>query len=101
MLQQYDWPGNVRELRNIIERLVIMTPSDVITDKDIIFYEISKKDYFSIKTLKEAKEAFEKDYILRKLQENNFNITKTAEMLEIERSNLHRKIKSYGINLRH
>ncbi len=101
MLQQYDWPGNVRELRNIIERLVIMTPSDVITDKDIIFYEISKKDYFSIKTLKEAKEAFERDYILRKLQENNFNITKTAEMLEIERSNLHRKIKSYGINLRH
>jgi len=99
-LQEYNWPGNIRELRNVIERLVIMTTSDIITDKEIIFYDIGKKDYFSIKTLKEAREAFERDFILRKLQENNFNVTKTAEALQVERSNLHRKIKLYGINIR-
>ncbi len=100
VLQEYDWPGNVRELKNIIERMVIMTPGDTITDKDITFYELGKKDYFSIPTLKEAKEAFERDYIIKKLQENNFNISKTAEVLQIERSNLHRKIRAYGISIK-
>jgi len=97
-LLNYDWPGNVRELKNIIERLVIMTQADTITEKDISLYDIGKKDYFSYKTLKEAREAFEKDFILLKLKENNWNISKTAEALNIERSNLHRKIKSYGLS---
>jgi two-component system nitrogen regulation response regulator NtrX len=97
-LINYDWPGNVRELKNIIERLVIMTQADTITEKDISLYDIGKKDYFSYKTLKEAREAFEKDFILLKLKENNWNISKTAEALNIERSNLHRKIKSYGLS---
>lgn len=97
-LINYDWPGNVRELKNIIERLVIMTLAETITEKDISLYEIGKKDYFSYKTLKEAREAFEKDFILLKLKENNWNISKTAEALNIERSNLHRKIKSYGLS---
>ncbi len=97
-LLNYDWPGNVRELKNIIERLVIMTQTDTITEKDISLYEIGKRDYFSFKTLKEAREAFEKDFILLKLKENNWNISKTAEALNIERSNLHRKIKSYGLS---
>lgn len=96
-IENYNWPGNIRELRNVIERLVIMTPSNIISPKDIIISETSRSDYFSYKTLKEAKESFEKDFITKKLEENNWNISKTAEILNIERSNLHRKIKAYNI----
>ncbi len=98
LLQEHSWPGNVRELRNTIERLIIMTSSDVITDKDISFgppLEVS--NYFRYRTLKEAREAFERDFIMRRLEENNWNISKTAEQLDIERSNLHRKIKAYNM----
>jgi two-component system nitrogen regulation response regulator NtrX len=59
--------------------------------------ETSRSDYFTFNTLKEARESFEKDFIVRKLEENNWNISKTAEILDIERSNLHRKIKAYDI----
>ena len=97
MLEVYDWPGNIRELRNIIERLVIMTPSNVVTARNIILGEATRSDYFTFSTLKEARESFEKDFIIKKLEENNWNISKTAEILDIERSNLHRKIKAYDI----
>jgi len=93
----YDWPGNIRELRNVIERLVIMIPSSTITAKDIIISEAARSDYFSFNTMKEARDSFEKDFITKKLEENNWNISKTAEVLDIERSNLHRKIKAYDI----
>ena len=96
-LVNYDWPGNVRELKNIIERFVIMNPSDVIDIKEIPSFRGIKTDYSSFKTLREAREQFEKDFILKRLQENNWNVSKTAEDLEIERSNLHRKMKSLGI----
>lgn len=97
-LEDYDWPGNIRELRNLIERLVIMTPSSTINAKDF-FLSVTREgsDYFNYRNLKEAREAFEKDFILKRLAENNWNISRTAEILEIERSNLHRKIKAYGI----
>ncbi len=97
MLETYDWPGNIRELRNIIERLVIMTPSDTITARNIVLGETLRSDYFTFSTLREARESFERDFIIRKLEENNWNISKTAEILDIERSNLHRKIKAYDI----
>jgi len=97
MLEAYDWPGNIRELRNVIERLVIMTPSDTITPKNFIIGESARSDYFSIQTLREARDLFEKDFIMKKLEENNWNVSKTAEVLDIERSNLHRKIKTYDI----
>ncbi len=96
-LEAYDWPGNVRELRNVIERLVIMTPADTITPKNLVIGETVRSDYFSLKTLRDARESFEKDFITKKLEENNWNISKTAELLDIERSNLHRKIKAYDI----
>jgi len=97
-LQSYDWPGNVRELKNVIERLVIMTPSNTIDAKNLFIpVERGSSDYFTYTTLKDAREAFEKDYIAKKLEENNWNISKTAEVLDIERSNLHRKIKAYEI----
>jgi two-component system nitrogen regulation response regulator NtrX len=97
-LQSYDWPGNIREIKNLIERLVIMTPSATINAKDFLLAGKNEgSDYFTYQNLKEAREAFEKDFILKKLAENNWNISRTAEILDIERSNLHRKIKTYGI----
>jgi two-component system nitrogen regulation response regulator NtrX len=98
----YDWPGNVRELRNMVERLVIMAPRDVIGPEDLPpplrtreggMAEEAQKD----KTLKEAREAFERAYILGELRAHEWNMTRTAERLGIERSHLYRKLKSYGI----
>jgi len=100
-LMEHNWPGNVRELKNTIERLVIMSLSEKIEEKDSFFLSLEpeKEDYFVFETLKEAKEAFERDFILKKLTDNHWNVSRTAELLGIERSNLHRKIKSYGIEV--
>jgi two-component system nitrogen regulation response regulator NtrX len=107
LLQNYDWPGNVRELKNTIERLLIMTPSAVVSKKEIdalqIFLpfrsgESGAPDYFSFMTLRDARDNFEKDFIIKKLRDNDWNISKTAETIDVERSNLHKKIKSYGIS---
>jgi two-component system nitrogen regulation response regulator NtrX len=59
---------------------------------------VRESDFFSYATLREARDAFEKDYICRKLQENDWNISRTADAISVERSNLHKKIKSYGIS---
>jgi len=96
-IMDYDWPGNVRELKNTIERLVIMTQSEMIDLNYLPPFKESKMDYGSYKTLREAREQFERDFIVRKLQENNWNVSKTAEDIEIERSHLHRKIRVYNI----
>ena len=98
-LMNYEWPGNVRELKNMIERLVIMNSSDIIDIKYLPPFKETRIDFYSYKTMKEARDQFEKDFIMKKLQENNWNISKTAEDLEIERSNLHRKIKLLGIKV--
>lgn len=110
MMKSYDWPGNVRELKNIIERLVIMTPGRTITDAHMPGYLAGKDareeggarldSFRDVSSLREAREEFEKEFIIQKLEENDWNISKTAEAIELERSNLHRKIKSYGINLK-
>lgn len=111
LLMEYDWPGNVRELKNLIERLVIMCPGDTISITDLkggtstnwgsIFQESGSKvvDYFKFKTLREAKEAFERDFLLKKLEDNNWNISKTAENIEVERTSLYRKLKQLNILL--
>ncbi len=111
ILKQYHWPGNVRELKNIIERILIMTPGRLITCEDIpdlrggryepeIFMP-TLDGALAHATLREAREEFEREYIIQKLEENDWNISRTAETIELERSNLHRKIKSYGIDVRH
>ncbi|TAN60022.1 sigma-54-dependent Fis family transcriptional regulator [bacterium] len=102
MLLKYEWPGNVRELKNLIERLVIMAPSSVITPDDLPEYikgaeGSHPKNIFRSMLIKEARRDFEKEFILRKLKEFGGNIAKTAEAIGIERSHLYRKIKSYGI----
>ena len=108
-IQEYSWPGNVRELKNLIERLVIMSPGNTITRGQLpqsIFgkQQLASTDHGSITlsadTYRSAKEEFEKEFLVQKLEENEWNISRTAEAIEIERSNLHRKIKSYGIELK-
>jgi two-component system, NtrC family, nitrogen regulation response regulator NtrX len=98
-LQKYSWPGNIRELKNVLERLVIMTLSKTIGKVDIIAADSPRSDYFSLTALKDARDAFEKEFIIRKLEENSWNVSKTAELLDVERSNLHRKIKAYDIKM--
>jgi two-component system nitrogen regulation response regulator NtrX len=102
-LKLYRWPGNVRELKNLVERLAIMTESEVIDEGDILS-SYKRKDTMTpevgildIDSLKEAKKQFEKMYILRRLSENENNITQTADSIGIERSHLHKKMKSFGL----
>ena len=97
ILQEYHWPGNVRELKNLIERLVITVEGDVIGETDLPYpLGTQTRQSFSM-GLKEAKEAFEREYITRLLKKNEWNITKTAEELGIERSHLYKKMKMLGI----
>ncbi|HEU5321282.1 MAG TPA: sigma-54 dependent transcriptional regulator, partial [Methylomirabilota bacterium] len=97
----YDWPGNVRELRNMVERLVIMTPGDVIGADDLPA-PLRPKDAAAAagdgqRSLREARDGFERAYILAELRANDWNMTRTAERLGIERSHLYRKLKAYSI----
>jgi len=101
-LQHYAWPGNVRELRNTIERLMIMVPGDTITAQDLAFLgqnevgrPIAAPD--SSLPLAEAREQFERDYILQALALHGGNISRTADALGVERSNLYKKMKAFGI----
>ncbi|HIJ81482.1 MAG TPA: sigma-54-dependent Fis family transcriptional regulator [Desulfuromonadales bacterium] len=110
LLSGYDWPGNLRELQNTVERILIMTPGRVIDVPDLP--EQLRRGIMTDQQLPEspgacsesslrlAREAFEREFIVRKLEEHDWNISRTAEIIELERSNLHRKIKSYGIDVR-
>jgi two-component system nitrogen regulation response regulator NtrX len=100
-LQQYSWPGNVRELRNTIERLIIMVAGDTITAQDLAFLgrdgaPAAPHDSPAM-PLSEARDAFERDFILRTLAAHQGNMSKTAEALGVERSNLYKKMKALGM----
>jgi len=103
LLKRHNWPGNVRELKNIIERLSIMVQSEIIGKNDIKkhleSYDYEDVIFGKISTLKSARESFEKDYISSALKKNERNISLTARILGIERTNLHRKIKLYNIDV--
>ena len=101
-LRSYRWPGNVRELRNVIERLMIMVPGETIGLADLAFLEsggVAATDQPGTPALPlhEARERFERDYILRALAAQNGNISRTADVLGVERSNLYRKMRAFGI----
>ncbi len=105
-LQTYPWPGNVRELRNLVERLIIMVPGERIGAADLVFLdagpgssapEAAAGQRNDIIPLHEARDQFERDYILRVLAEQQGNISRTADALGVERSNLYRKMRSFGI----
>jgi len=100
VLAEYHWPGNVRELKNLIERIVILNPQVRIDARHIPLQAARKQpdrplDRFG--SLQEVREAAEREYILKKLEETNGNVTRTAELLGLERSNLYRKMKTLGI----
>ena len=95
------WPGNVRELRNLMERIVIMNPQTGIDARHIPL-DRSRRAVFDrpmerFGSLQDVREAAERDYILKKLEEAKGNVTRAAEMLGLERSHLYRKMKALGI----
>jgi two-component system, NtrC family, nitrogen regulation response regulator NtrX len=103
-LRRYAWPGNVRELRNVIERLMIMVAGDVISAPHVSFLSSSRveqDDAYEVDgqvlSLHDARERFERDYILRTLAAQQGNISRTADVLGVERSNLYRKMRAFGI----
>jgi len=100
-LEEYPWPGNVRELRNLMERIVIMNPQTGIDARHIPL-DRSRRAVFDrpmerFGSLQDVREAAERDYILKKLEEAKGNVTRAAEMLGLERSHLYRKMKALGI----
>jgi len=102
ILENYSWPGNVRELRNIAERLIIMTPQPRIDIYDLPEEMLNRALAVQMgnsetESLQDAKEDFERKYILQKLIEHKGNISRAAQALQIERSNLYRKLKQLGI----
>ncbi len=110
-LQEYSWPGNVRELRNVIERLIIMVPGELITARDLAFLEGPFAAYADAVepgaegealhlTLHAARSRFEREFILKALAAQQGNISRTADLLGVERSNLYRKMRALGIAVR-
>jgi two-component system nitrogen regulation response regulator NtrX len=105
-LRRYPWPGNVRELRNLVERLMIMVPGDRVSSRDLTFLEHGivatpqasfVRPSSHIAPLHDARDEFEKQYILRALAAQQGNMSRTAEVLGVERSNLYRKMRAFGI----
>ena len=101
VLMRYSWPGNVRELRNVVERVVIMNPTVARIDRKhlppLVYRDGNRRIGAGFSTLHQARAAYERDYILKKLDENHGNVSRTAESLGLERSHLYRKMKALGI----
>jgi two-component system nitrogen regulation response regulator NtrX len=103
-LARHEWPGNIRELRNQVERLMIMVPKTTIEVGDVLpfmprgFSRINPLDAYD--SLRDARHAFEREYITIRLRENGGNVSKTADDLKIERSHLHRRIKDLNVEFR-
>ncbi len=101
----YEWPGNVRQLKNIVERMVVLSEDNVLDVKDapnILLSGVSEMEQHMVDTnyspsLKEARDEFEKTFILKALQSTNWNVTQTARILDMERTYLYRKIKAYDL----
>ncbi len=101
LLDEYHWPGNVRELRNLVERIVILNPQSRIDARHIPLNTLRRpapeKGMEHLGSLQDVREAAERDYIQKKLEEAGGNVSRTAELLGLERSNLYRKMRSLGI----
>jgi two-component system nitrogen regulation response regulator NtrX len=108
-LKQYHWPGNVRELRNLMERVLILNPKAQRIEKKHLPMLVYRESRDGMKatlrgeespTLTEAREAYERDYILKKIDECNGNVSRAAEGLGLERSHLYRKMKALGVSVK-
>ena len=108
LLCTYSWPGNIRELKNFIERINIMTEEKVISADSVRRFLTSRTDWendeplkgFESMKLNEAKDEFEREFLVKKLEENEQNITRTSRALGITPSHLHNKIKKHGIEIK-
>jgi len=107
-LAAYSWPGNIRELKNFVERVTIMAEGELITADTVRRYLTMHEERapdeayrgFEAMKLAEARDEFEREFLLRKLEELGGNISRASEALGITPSNLHNKIKKYGINVK-
>jgi two-component system nitrogen regulation response regulator NtrX len=103
VLKQYHWPGNVRELRNVIERVMILNPQTIRIERKhlpMLVFRGSGRKGEEFSTLHQAREAYERDYILTKIDECHGHVSRAAEALGLERSHLYRKMKSLKISVR-
>jgi two-component system nitrogen regulation response regulator NtrX len=101
-LISFHWPGNVRELKNTVERLLILSPKEVVSREEVsraLGESVGSQsvDFLKATTLREFRQLAEREFILAKLEKHDFNISKTARDLNTPRSNLYKKIKQYGI----
>ena len=94
---QYEWPGNVRELRNTVERMAILTPAEVLTEESIPLEIRLKPDSSPRSALQETRDDAERERILQVLQQTDWNISAAARILNIERTNLHKRIRALGL----
>ena len=104
-LKQYAWPGNVRELRNVVERVLILNPKTTRIERKhlpaLLARDAAPKTRSEdFGTLLQAREAYERDYILKKLEECHGNVSRAAEALGLERSHLYRKMKALGVTMK-
>jgi len=98
LLESYNWPGNARELRNVIERMAILSPGDLLT-KDSIPVEIRvQREVGPKSSVQEARESAEREHILRALEEAKWNVSGAARALGMERTNLHKRIRALGLS---
>jgi two-component system nitrogen regulation response regulator NtrX len=105
ILMRYSWPGNVRELRNVIERMVIMNPTVTKLERKhlppLVYRDGTRRSATpEFSSLQQARAAYERDYILKKLEESKGNMSRAAEILGMERSHLYRKMKTLGISVK-
>lgn len=103
ILGRYHWPGNVRELKNVIERVLILNPRALRIERKHLpplTHKVSARQTEEFSTLQQARDAYEREYILKKVEEARNNISRAAELLGLERSHLYRKMKALGISVR-
>jgi two-component system, NtrC family, nitrogen regulation response regulator NtrX len=104
VLMKYSWPGNVRELRNVIERLVIMNPGAAKIERKhlppLVYREGRRVSSPELLSLHQARAAYERDYILKKLEESKGNMSRAAEILGMGRSHLYRKMRALGLTVK-
>ncbi|GGG96625.1 sigma-54-dependent transcriptional regulator [Silvibacterium dinghuense] len=103
LLKQYHWPGNVRELKNVLERVIILHPQSNRIERrhlPMLVHRSATRKTDEFSTLQDAREAYEREYILRKIDECHGNMSRAAEALGLERSHLYRKMKALGVVVR-